>query len=105
MSLGWRTRRITYCCAEAVEVAIGAEKESAAANATALITDNPFHAGILSIEVRRSRRPTILLGIAAARNTSAERRDLSLPLLAEGQHQHLLIDVAVLGQAAHRTAA
>src|SRR6202030_2088319 len=53
----------------------------------------------------RSSRPSILRASAARCNTSTERCNLALPLLAEGQHQHLLVDMTVLGQAAHRTAA
>ena len=47
----------------------------------------------------------ILLAALLRSNTAAESRDLALPLFAEGQHQHLLVDVRVLTQTAHRAAA
>lgn len=44
----------------------------------------------------------LLAGVGG--NTAPEGRDLALPLLTESQHQHLLIDVRVLAETAHRAA-
>ena len=42
---------------------------------------------------------------ATSTQPAAERRDLRLPLVAEREDQHLLVDVRVLGQRLHRAAA
>jgi hypothetical protein len=52
------------------------------------------------------KRPYYLLRArAAVVQPAAEGGDLRLPLVAEGQDQHLLVDVRVLGQRLHRAAA
>src|SRR5712692_5233932 len=56
----------------------------------------------LTMAVRRQSERDASL--TAGRDTSTERRDLVLPLLAEGENQHLLIDVRILGQRSHRSA-
>src|SRR3989442_9609829 len=56
----------------------------------------------LTILVRRQSEPGSSL--AAGGDTSTERRNLVLPLLAKGEDQHLLIDMRILGQRPHRSA-
>src|ERR1700746_1468317 len=56
--------------------------------------------------MRKSQRVLRVMGslTAATAEASTERGDLRLPLLAEGEDQHLLIDLGVLDQRFHRAA-